>query len=231
MMHVLLVDDDSETCALLRGALERAGLHVHAAADADAASEVLARQPVDVIVLDVMLPGESGLSLCARWRSEGLYTPILFLSARGAVAARVDGLEAGGDDYLAKPFAVRELLARVRALTRRGPALRPRRLVLGEVTLELAQRRATRLGLEVPLTSREWEVLEALAAARGGPLRFDQLLEAAWGDVSDEARASLEVIVSRLRRKLDVPGHPSLIRTLRGHGYALPAAAAPHDPP
>ena len=224
-MNLLVVDDDAETRALVERAFERRGYRVMVAADAAAAEKALAESAVDVMVLDVMLPGDSGLALCARLREAGIQTPILFLSARGAVSSRVDGLEAGGDDYLPKTFAVKELVARVRALARRGAALRPRKLRSGSAMLDFAARRAERAGTEVPLTSREWDVVEALASRNGRAMAYDELLEAAWGDTSDAARASLEVIVARLRRKLETSDGPRVIRTLRGYGYALDLTA------
>lgn len=220
-MKVLVIDDDEEACALISRSLERAGHAATAAHDAQGATAALRAATFDVIVLDVGLPGDTGLALCRRLRDEGVVVPILFLSARGTVSARVDGLEAGGDDYLVKPFSLKELHARLRALCRRGPMLRSRVLRVGDVILDLAARRATRGGVEVPLTAREWDVLEALASLQGRPMSYDDLLEAAWGDVSESARASLEVIIARLRRKLHGPGQPVLIRTVRGTGYAL----------
>ena len=225
-VNVLVVDDDAETLALVSRALERRGYRVMQASDAAAAEGIVAESAVDVIVLDVMLPGDSGLALCARLREAGVQTPILFLSARGAVASRVDGLEAGGDDYLSKPFALKELVARVRALGRRGAALRPRKVRAGTAVFDFAARRAEQSGTEVPLTAREWDVVEALAAREGRPMAYDELLEAAWGETSDAARASLEVIVARLRRKLETTDGARIIRTLRGYGYALDLTVA-----
>jgi DNA-binding response OmpR family regulator len=145
----------------------------------------------------------------------------LFLSARGAVRARVEGFEAGGDDYLAKPFAIKELVARVRALGRRGPALRRSTLVLGPITLDFARRKAHVSSKPIALTAREWDVLELLADARGRVVPFDTLLERAWGDATEKSRASLSVIVSRLRHKLASAADRSVVRTVQGVGYAL----------
>ncbi len=220
-MHVLVVDDDEETRELIASALRRDGHRSTLAIDPAAALQAIASATFDVLVLDVMLGPASGLELCAELRRSGLQAPILFLSARGTVGARVDGLDAGGDDYLAKPFAVRELLARIRALGRRGPSLRPTRVRAGEVALDFAARRAFVGEREVPVTSREWAVLAVLADTRGRVVSFDDILERAWGEVSGGTRASLEVIMSRLRRKLDLPGGRGLIRTARGLGYAL----------
>lgn len=218
-MHVLVVDDDEETRGLVASALRRDGHKVTLAGTA-AEAVVAAAGTFDVIVLDVMLGSGSGLEVCAELRGSGLQTPILFLSARGTVRARVDGLDAGGDDYLAKPFAIKELLARIRALGRRGPNLRPTVVRAGTVELHFAARKAFAGGREAPVTSREWDVLAVLADARGRVVQFDDILERAWGETSPGARASLEVIMSRLRRKLDAEGR-GVIRTVRGLGYAL----------
>lgn len=214
-MRVLVVDDDEETRELVGAALAREGYELALVATAGAAMERARASRFDVVVLDVMLAGESGLDLCARLREGGVETPILFLSARGAVDARIEGLEAGGDDYLPKPFALKELCARVRALGRRGPGLRPDRLVLGKLVLDFGARSASSSGVSVPITAREWELLRVLADARGRVVPFEDVLERAWGEVSERSRASLDVIVARLRKKL------APIRTVRGVGYVL----------
>lgn len=224
-MRVLVVDDDEETLELIGGALAREGQTATLADGPDAALRAIERQAFDVIVLDVMLESSSGLDLCSHLRRQGVQTPILFLSARGSVRARVEGLDVGGDDYLPKPFALGELLARVRALGRRGPALRPTTLCIGALTIDFDARRALAGGRELPITAREWDVLRVLADGRGRLVAFDDILERAWGDASDRARASLEVIVSRLRRKLDGPAGRPVVRTARGFGYALEVTA------
>lgn len=221
-MRVLVVDDDEETRELVGAALAREGYELVLVGSSTAALASVRDQRFDVLVLDVMLGTESGLALCARLRADGVETPILFLSARGAVDARVEGLEAGGDDYLRKPFALKELLARVRALGRRGPSLRSERWRLGPLTIDFAARRAEVAGREVPVTAREWDLLRVLADARGRVVPFEEVLELAWGEASPGARASLDVLVARLRRKL---AHDALerpwLRTARGVGYAL----------
>jgi DNA-binding response OmpR family regulator len=169
-----------------------------------------------------MLQESSGLDLCATLRRDGNDVPILFLSARGTVGARVEGLEAGGDDYLPKPFAMRELKARVHALGRRGRARRPVSFRSGPCTFDFDRRRAELAGVEVPVTAREWELLEVLIEAGGAVVPYQDLLESLWGEVSDETRASLDVIVSRLRSKLRKGANgESVVRTVRGRGYAL----------
>jgi len=219
-VRVLVVDDDGETRDLVAAALLRAGHVPRVAATRTQAIDGLHAGPIDVVVLDVMLGEESGLELCRYLRATGVATPVLMLSARGTVQAKVEGLEAGADDYLAKPFALRELNARVSALGRRGPGLKPHVLRSGRVRLHFEHRRAYVDDREIPITAREWAVLGVLAAAQGRVVSFSDLLESAWGEDSENARASLEVIVSRLRRKLSAGGH-LLLRTARGLGYAL----------
>lgn len=225
-MRILAVDDDEETLELVGGALRREQHDVVLASDVPAASRAIETSTFDVIVLDVMLHDASGLDLCAALRRDGLATPILFLSARGTVRARVDGLEAGGDDYLPKPFALRELLARVKALGRRGPSLRQRYFRAGTTTLDFDTRHAAVGGTEIPFTAREWDVLRVLADAGGRVVSFDDILERAWGDASEGARHSLGVLVTRIRKKLEANGAPQILRTARGHGYALGKADA-----
>ena len=220
-MRVFVLDDDDETRELVGAALTRDGHKVTVAGSREEAIEVLYSLNFDVLVLDVMLGNASGLELCASLRTDGIQTPTLFLSARGTVRARVEGLEAGGDDYLPKPFALKELVARVRALGRRGPALQPNVLTLGQATLDFSRRVAYAASQPLPLTAREWEVLELLAAARGHVVPFDTLLERAWGEVTEQSRASLSVIVSRLRHKFADVCDASVLHTVQGVGYSL----------
>jgi len=176
----------------------------------------------DLAIVDVMLPDGSGFDLCRAIREQAVLTPILFLSARGEVSDRIEGLDAGADDYLRKPFALAELHARVRALGRRhGLAAQPR-LEQAGTTIDFAGRRLSREGREVPLTAREWAVLEVLAARAGRVVSRDEVIESAWPDPGPGASESLDVIVSRLRRKL---GESAWIRTVRGHGlvFELPS--------
>jgi two-component system OmpR family response regulator len=223
-MNVLVVDDDEETADFVARALDREGFVTTIASDrARAEAEMTARR-FDVVVLDVMLPDGSGVDLCRSMRASSSTTPVLFLSARGTVGARVEGLSAGGDDYLPKPFAVKELVARVRALGRRGPLSRPERTVVGGVTIDLLARRAERAGEELPLTAREWAILELLLARAGHVVPFDELLEALWGESTTRARASLEVIMTRLRKKLHDGTANRVIRNVRGVGYRLDLA-------
>jgi DNA-binding response OmpR family regulator len=220
-VRVLVVDDDEETRELVGAALRREGYELASSSSATDALRIATAEPFDVLVLDVMLGRDSGLDVCARLRESGIETPILFLSARGAVDARVEGLEAGGDDYLRKPFALKELCARVRALGRRAPGLKSDRLRAGAIAFDFAARRASRDGRPVPITAREWDLLRVLADARGTVVPFEEVLERAWGEVNERSRASLDVIVARLRRKLGASGEAMPLRTVRGVGYVL----------
>lgn len=220
-MNVLVVEDDEETSDFVARALAREGITATIAADRARAEVELSGGRFDVVVLDVMLPDGSGLELCRSMRAAASTIPVLFLSARGTVGSRVEGLSAGGDDYLPKPFAVRELVARVRALGRRGPLSRPARTNLGGVSIDLLARRAERDGEELPLTAREWAVLELLLARAGQVIPFDELLEALWGESTARARASLEVIMTRLRKKLNGGAANRVIRNVRAVGYRL----------
>jgi DNA-binding response OmpR family regulator len=183
------------------------------------ARSVLEAQQFEVIVLDVMLPDVSGVDLCRSLRGAELTTPIVLLTARGDVRDRVAGLDAGADDYLGKPFAIAELLARVRALGRRGSVRRVATVRAGEVSVDLEGRRVLLGGRTVALTARELAIVEVLALRRGGVVAREELLEAVWGEVDPSAEASLEVLVGRIRRKLGGPAAP--IRTVRGLGYAF----------
>jgi len=213
-----VIDDDPDVRRLLTEALSRDGHSVTACGDVESGRESLRDRPADVIVLDIGLPDGSGIALSRELRRNGEEVGILLLTARAQVATRVEGLDAGADDFLAKPFAVAELRARVRALGRRA-AHRPLAMcVQGDgFEVDLGARRAFVQGREVPLTAREWAIVELLIARRGARVLKSDILESVWGETSEEAAASLEVIVARVRRKLG----PSSIRTIRGEGYAF----------
>jgi DNA-binding response OmpR family regulator len=220
--RIVVVEDDREMRQLLKDALGGHGYSVTAVGRGAAASEAVLAGEADAIVLDVWLPDGSGVDLCQSWRRSGLRTPILMLTARADVASRVAGLEAGADDYLGKPFAMAELRARLGALLRRGGRqLRGEVFRRGVVSVDFGRRQAWVDGREVAITRRELEVLERLAEASGLAVSRDELLHDVWGEATREAAASLEVIVARLRRKLDRGGGASIVRTVRGYGYAL----------
>jgi two-component system OmpR family response regulator len=221
-VRVAIVEDDREMRELLRDALGGEGYAVTAVGDGESASALVHGGGVDLVILDVWLPDANGVDLCRTWRRSGLRIPILMLTARTDVAARVAGLEAGADDYLGKPFALAELRARLSALLRRGARpLRGEVFRRGPVTVDFGRRQAWIAGEEVAITRRELEVLERLAEAGGRAVSRDDLLQDVWGESTKEAAASLEVMVARLRRKLERPGGSPLVRTVRGYGYAI----------
>jgi two-component system, OmpR family, response regulator MprA len=218
--RVLVVDDDPPLRRMLARTLTAEGYDVTVAADGGAALAEAERTAPDVIVLDVAMPGLDGLTVARRLRSKGLPTPILMLTARDAVPDRVAGLEAGADDYLVKPFAVQELIARLRALTRRGADGLAAAGVrsYGDLTLDVSARRATRAGREIELTGREAALLELLMREPGRVLTRERAIAVIWDDGA-EANV-VDRYVTRLRRKV---GSPPLIRTVRGSGFTLRA--------
>jgi DNA-binding response OmpR family regulator len=219
---VLVVEDDAETRRVVEEALQADGHRVTAVGRSDAAARALRAGGIAAVVLDVWLPDGNGIDLCREWRREGVRVPILMLTARTDVGSRVKGLDAGADDYLGKPFALSELRARLRALLRRGtPAGENPVLERGGLRVDFARRQAWAGSAEIPLTRRELDVLERLFWAQGRAVQRDDILEELWGRATPEAVASLEVIVARLRRKLEEPAGGTLIRTVRGYGYAL----------
>jgi two-component system response regulator MprA len=215
--RVLVVDDDRSLRRMLERTLHAEGFEVAMAADGADALVACERIPPDVIVLDVAMPALDGLAVCRRLRGKGLATPILMLTARDAVVDRVAGLEAGADDYLVKPFALEELIARLRALTRRGSDPAPTRSY-GDLSLEVATRRATRGGRELELTRREAELLELLLRSPGQLVSRETAIEEIWNAAAEPN--VVDRYITRLRRKL---GDPPLIRTVRGAGFTLRA--------
>lgn len=215
---ILIVDDHVELLQLLQQSLAHDELQVTTKTNAADALEVLRAAPVQLLVLDLGLPDESGIELCRKLRAEGKTLPILILTARTAVKSRVDCLDAGADDYLTKPFAVAELRARVRALLRRSQASTSSVYRRGVVSLNFATRRAEVNGQEAPITAREWAILEVLGAVAGAVVPRQQLLTRVWNDADESKLASLDVLISRIRRKLG----NDVVRTLRGGGYSLP---------
>jgi two-component system OmpR family response regulator len=220
-MRILVVEDHTETRQLIARVLREAGHAVEAAADLASARRKLTGKAHEALVLDWMLPDGSGIDFCRELRTGHETIPILILTARGEVEDRVSGLDAGADDYLRKPFAVAELLARVRALTRRGPRFLEPVVSLGDAEVRLAERSVRAAGRDVPLTAREFSILEVLLRNRGRPVSRSTILLSVWGDEDEHAAASLEVLIARLRRKLAPQGGEGPIHTHRGFGYAI----------
>jgi two-component system copper resistance phosphate regulon response regulator CusR len=219
-MKALLVEDDRELADVLRSGLAEHEIDVTHAARLNDARAAAKRESFDVIVLDVMLPGGSGFDLCREFRREGVATPILMLTARDAVDDRVTGLEAGADDYLVKPFAFRELLARVRALVRRRhggtPVVR-----IADLEVDLESHHVKRAGKDIELTAKEFALLEFLVRNQGRVVDRAAITAFVWDENHDPFTNVLEVLVRRLRRKIDDEYEPRLIRTFRGAGYRL----------
>jgi two-component system OmpR family response regulator len=220
-VRVLVVEDETKLAGLLRRGLRSRGMGVDVASTGEEALARATATPYDVILLDLMLPGVDGLEVCRRLRAEEVWAPTLMLTALDEVDDRVRGLDAGADDYLAKPFSFDELMARIRALVRRSAPPRPAVLEVGDLRLDPASHRAWRDGGELSLTSREFSLLETFMRHPGRVLSRLELLEHVW-DQSYENRSNvIEVYVGYLRDKLDRKGEPSPIETVRGAGYRL----------
>jgi two-component system, OmpR family, response regulator len=220
-VHVLVVEDEVKMAALLRRGLSEQGLTVDIVGSGEDAMRVAGAASYDVIVLDVMLPGIDGFETCRRLRVDGIWSPILMLTARGALADRVAGLDDGADDYLTKPFSFAELLARLRALARRGQAERPTMLEVGDLRLDPAAREAWRGGTAIELSAKELTLLEVFMRNPGHVLTRTQLLEQAWEYDYEHRSNVIEVYIRYLRRKIDRPFGVTSLETVRGAGYKL----------
>ena len=217
-MRVLVVEDHKELAEAVAAGLRREGMAVDLSFDGDSALERTCSTDYDVIVLDRDLPGTHGDEVCAALITEGKNTRILMLTASAAIADRVDGLTLGADDYLPKPFAFAELVARIRALGRRSQPAVPPLLVCGDLRLDPARRVAVRAGQRLVLTAKEMAVLELLMAAQGAVVSAEQMLEQAWDEHADPFTATVKVTISRLRAKL---GDPPVIQTVDRCGYRI----------
>ena len=219
-MQILVVEDEPRMAALLERTLQEEGHQVLVARDGREGFEVAQCSPFDVILLDLMLPNMDGLSVARRLRASRNQTPVLMLTARDAPADIVNGLDSGADDYLTKPFLIDVLLARLRAVSRRGEIARPVCLEIADVKLDPASRRVTRGGAVLNLTPREYRLLELLMRNRGRAISRDTILQSVWGFGSDVNENTLEVFMRLLRVKVDVR-EPKLIHTIRGFGYMM----------
>jgi DNA-binding response OmpR family regulator len=227
-MRVLVVEDDRQLAAIIREGLEEERIETVVASDARDGLQRALTGTYDAIVLDILLPGGSGFDVCATLRTRGRTTPILMLTARDAVDDRVRGLEAGADDYLTKPFAFRELVARLRALTRRRPALVPAEHRIGDLMVDLHRRTVLRGGSTITLTTKEFALLEFFVLHQDMVVDRAAITAHVWDENHDPFTNVLEVLVRRLRRKIDDLFEPKLIHTVRGAGYrfGLPIALA-----
>jgi DNA-binding response OmpR family regulator len=220
-MRVLLIEDDRKAAKLLAKGLHEEGFVVDVAPTGETGEELAFVNEYDVIVLDWLLPGKDGIAVCQALRARDLTTPILMLTARHSLADRVNGLSTGADDYLTKPFAFAELLARIRALLRRARVARPPVLRVTDLTLDPANRKVTRGGVKIGLTSKEYTILEVLMQNAGETVSRTRLVERVWDEASEVLDNLVDVHVSHLRKKIDREPGSSLIQTVRGFGYRL----------
>jgi DNA-binding response OmpR family regulator len=231
VVRILLIEDEPAVADAIRVALESESFAVDHAPDVGAALEFADVYPYDIVVLDLVLPGGSGLTVAEHLRNgrgENSTVPILMLTALGTVDDRVAGLDSGADDYLVKPFAMAEFLARVRALRRRDTSSAPL-IRVADIELDPARQRVTRAGRDVPLTAREFALLEVLAHDPGRVYSQERLIDAVWNAEFESGSNVVEVYIRSLRRKLDGGRRDGLIRTVRGAGYRLEARAARDD--
>src|SRR5579883_2128867 len=220
-MRVLVVEDEKKTASFIRKALQAEGFAVDVCHDGNEAIAAPSATPYDAIVLDIMLPGRDGLSIVRKWREERNPVPVLLLSARGDVNERVEGLDAGADDYLPKPFALAELAARVRALTRRSSESKATLLRVADLMVDTVTRRVRRGQTEIELTTREYRLLEFLMRSAGRLCGRMMILEKVWDYDFDPGTNLVDVYIKRLREKIDAEFEPKLLQTVRGMGYLL----------
>jgi DNA-binding response OmpR family regulator len=218
-VKVLLVEDDRRIGSMVREGCREQGIEVILRYDATSGRREAMLSSFDILVLDVLLPDGSGVELCRTLRDRGLTTPILICTARDAVEDRVRGLDAGADDYLLKPFAFPELLARLRALSRRSAAFQPETAEVADLRVDLRSRSVKRGGVEISLSSKEWDLLEFFLRNRDTVLDRASISSYVWDDNHDPASNALEVLVRRLRQKIDEGYSQPLIHTHRGAGY------------
>ncbi len=224
---MLVVEDEPQIADFIARGLKENGFSVEMAADGAEAEQWPAVAEFDVIILDIMLPEIDGIEVCRRLRKQGLQTPILMLTARDAVEDRVLGLDSGADDYLVKPFAFAELLARVRALGRREPVLQGNELRVGDLAIETLTRRVTRGSQDIDLTAKEFALLEYLMRHPNQVLTRTTIAEQVWSYDFDNLTNVIDVHIKNLRRKIDNGPGPKLIQTVRGAGYRV--SAGPQD--
>lgn len=222
-MNVLIVEDDQRVASFLQRGLREEGYQADWCADGASALEQGKRQPYDVVLLDWSLPDMDGIAVLRQWRAAGIQTPVIVVTARTGVDATVVGLDAGADDYIAKPFRFEELLARIRANTRRAPGQQSGKVRIGAATVDLRARTVQRGDDQDQLSNREYELLMFLLKNRGDILSRTRILDRVWGMDHDPTTNVVDVYIRYLRNKLDLPNQPSAIETVRGRGYRLNA--------
>jgi two-component system OmpR family response regulator len=220
-VEILIVEDDARMAALLKRGLEREGHVITVSTDGAEGLDFALSRPYDVVLLDVMLPLLDGLDVASRLRRRGCRTPILMLTAKDTPRDIVRGLDIGADDYLTKPFSFDELLARVRAVSRRGTIALPAVLEVGSLKLDPASHQVRRGDRELHLTPREFRLLELLMRRAGHVQSRDSIIESIWGHDAEVELNTVDVFIGTLRRKVDAPGDPALIHTIRGVGFCL----------
>ena len=220
-MRILIAEDDAKAAGLVVQGLKAEGYAVDLARDGDEAVWLAELHPYDVMALDVMMPGKDGFTVVRHLRRKGINTPVIFLTARGEVEDRIGGLDAGGDDYLVKPFSLAELLARIRALLRRGRSQVSNTMRVGDLELDLISRKVSRAGKAIELTNREFAVLEFLCLNSPKAVSRMAIVEHVWDQHFDSQTNVVNVYINYLRRKIDLPGMKPLLHTTRGVGFAL----------
>lgn len=220
-MRVLLVEDDTRIANVVARGLREKAFAVDVANDGQIAVDQISLNNYDVVILDVLLPGKSGFEVCDEIRQAGINVPVLMLTARDAVDDRVTGLNSGADDYLTKPFAFEELLARLRALLRRSTQVRPSKIVIADLEIDTIAQRVWRVGKRITLTAKEYALLEYLATEKGRVVGRADIAEHVWDEDFEPFSNSIEVYIKRLRTKIDDGHELQLIRTRRGAGYIL----------
>jgi heavy metal response regulator len=225
-MRVLLVEDDARIARFVSQGLREQSYAVDITADGEDALYKASVNDYDAVILDVMLPGRDGFEVCRKLRSTGSNVPVIMLTARDAIQDRITGLDSGADDYLTKPFEVSELLARLRALLRRGHVVRPATINIADLVIDTRAHLVKRGTLSIELTAKEYALLEYLARERGRVLGRAEIAEHVWDENYDPFSNLIDVNINRLRRKIDSGFTPPLIHTRRGEGYML---AAPED--
>ena len=221
MSRILIAEDEKKLASFIRKAVQEAGYAVDVVHDGESALDLASHTPFDAIILDIMMPGRDGISVLRLLRERSIDTPVLILTARGEVSERIAGLECGADDYMGKPFALRELLARVQAMTRRGSPVRSTMLKVADLTMNQLTREVQRAGRKVELALREFALLEFLMRAPGQVHSRTSLCERVWDYHFDTGTNLVDVYIKRVRRKMDDEFEVKLIHTVRGVGYML----------